>query len=121
MGIIEGGAEDLAARNILEGRGNPAGDPHPAGIDRLGRAETRQRRAEGADQEDRLDHVAARLLDGERRKLAVIERAFAHHAVDGEPKLLGDLGERHLGNVAIAAPLMRKQAGGRSRWRVRLP
>ena len=55
-----------------------------AGIDRLGRAEARQGGAEGAHQEDRLDHVAARLLDGERRKFAVIQRAFGHHAIDAE-------------------------------------
>ena len=85
---------------------------HRAGIDRLGRAEARQRGAEGAHQEDRLDHVAARLLDRERRQLAIVERAFAHHAVDGERELLGDLGERQFRNVAVAAPLMRQQAMG---------
>src|SRR5271165_3771210 len=37
------------------------GFPHPLDTD------TRQRRAIGADQEDRLDQVAARLLDRERR------------------------------------------------------
>ena len=84
MGVVEGRPEDLAAGNVLEGRGHPPLHPHRAGLDRLAGAEARQRGAEGADQEDRLDQIAARLLDGERRELAVIERAFAHDAVDGE-------------------------------------
>ena len=112
MGVVEGGPENLPARNILEGRGNPAAHLHRAGIDRLGRAEARQRGAERAHQEDRLDHVAARLLDGERRQFAVVQRALGHDAVDAERKLLGDLGQRHLGNVTVAAPLMRQQAMG---------
>jgi hypothetical protein len=112
MRVIEGRTKNLAARDILEGRGNPANDPHAAGIDRLGGTEPRQRGAEGADQEDRLDHVASRLLDGERRKLPVIERALAHDAVDGKAKLLGDLGKRHLRHIAIATALMREQPMG---------
>ena len=67
VGVIEGRSENLASRNVLECRGNPAAHLHPAGIDRFGRAEARQGGAEGANQEDRLDHVAARLLDRERR------------------------------------------------------
>ncbi len=112
MGVVEGRPEHLAARHVLEGRGDAAAHLHRAGVDRLGRAEARQRGAEGAHQEDRLDHVAARLLDGERRQLAVVERAFGHHAVDAERKLLGDLGERQFRHVAVAAPLMRQQAMG---------
>ena len=112
MGVVEGGTENLPARNILEGRGNPAAHLHRAGIDRLGRAEARQRGAEGAHQEDRLDQVAARLLDRERRQFAVVQRALGHDAVDAERELLGDLGERQFGNIAIAAPLMRQQAMG---------
>ena len=40
-------------------------------------AEARQGGAVGAHEEDRLDQVAARLLDGERGELAVVERALA--------------------------------------------
>ena len=112
MGVVEGRPEDLASRNILEGRGNPPPHLHPAGIDRLGRAEARQGGAEGADQEDRLDHVAARLLDRKRSELAVEKRAFAHHPIDREAELAGDLRKRELGNIWIAAPLMRQQAMG---------
>ena len=112
MGVVEGGAEDLPARNILEGRRNPAAHLHRAGVDRLGRAKARQRGAERAHQEDRLDQVAARLLDGKCGEFAVIERAFGHDAVDAERKLLGNLGQRQFGNIAVAAPLMRQQAMG---------
>ena len=75
-------------------------------------AEARQRRAEGAHQEDRLDQVAARLLDRERRELAVVERAFGHDPVDRKRELLGDLLERELRHRRIAAPLMREQPMG---------
>ena len=112
MGVVEGRAENLPARNILEGRGNPPAHLHRAGIDRLGGAKARQRRAERPHQEDRLDQVAARLLDRERRKLAIVQRAFGHDAVDAERKLLGDLGQRQLGHITVAAPLMRQQAMG---------
>src|SRR6266404_1448225 len=77
MGVVESGSENLAARNILERRGNPATHLHPGGIDRFGRAEARQGGTEGADQKDRLDHVAARLLDGKRREFAIIQEPSA--------------------------------------------
>ena len=112
MGIVEGRAENLAAGNVLEGRGHPPLHPHRAGLDRLAGAEARQRGAEGADQEDRLDQIAARLLDRERRELAVIERALAHDAVHGEAELLRDLVERDFGNILIAAPRICEQAMG---------
>ncbi len=112
VGVVEGRPQDLAARNVLEGRGDAPLHPHLAGVDRLGGTEARQRGAEGARQEDRLDQVAARLLDRERRELAVIERALGHDAVDTERELLGYLRQRHLGHIAIAAPLMREQPMG---------
>src|SRR6267378_1103484 len=112
MGVVEGRPENLATRNILEGGGNPAAHLHRAGIDRFGRAEARQCGAKGPDQKDRLDHVAACLLDRERRKLAVIQRALRHDAIDAKAKLLGYLGEREFRDVAIAAALMRQQTMG---------
>ncbi len=112
MGVIEGGPKNLATRNILEGGGNPSAHLHPASIDWFGRAEARQCGAKRPDQKDRLDHVAARLLDRERRKLAVIQRALCHDAIDAEAKLLGYLREREFRNIAIAAALMRQQTMG---------
>ncbi len=103
VGVIEGRAEHLSARQVLEGRRDAAFDVHRGGIDRLRGAETGERGAVGADEEDRLDHVAARLLDGERGKLAVIERALAHHPVDCERELLGNLLEAELRHGGIAA------------------
>jgi hypothetical protein len=43
-----------------------------AGVERLRRAEARQRGAIGAQQEDRLDQIAASLLDRQRREAAVV-------------------------------------------------
>ncbi len=73
VGIVEGRPEKLAARQVLVGRRNAPLDLHRRGIDRNGGAEARQRGAIGAQQEDRFDHVAARLADGQRSKRPVIE------------------------------------------------
>ena len=91
-----------------------------AGVERLGVAEARQRGAVGAQQEDRLDQVAARLLDGQRGELAVVERALAHDAVDGERQLLADLREVSSGTRRVAAPLAREQPCA-LRWPPRRP
>jgi hypothetical protein len=56
--------------------------------------EPRQRRPVGAEQEHRLDQIAARLLDRQRRQFRIIKRALAHHPVDGKRQLPGDLLER---------------------------
>ena len=109
MGIVEGRAEHLAARQILECRGDAALDLHRGGVDRLRGAEAGERGAVGADQENRLDHVAARLFDGERRELAVVERALAHHPVDRERELLGNLREAELRHGGIAAARLGEQ------------
>src|SRR4029453_10555008 len=111
-GLVEGRPENLAPRDILEGGGNPAAHLHLPGVDRLTGAEARQGRSEGADQEDGLDHVAARLLQRQRRQLAVIERSLRHDPIDAEAELLGYLREREFGNVTIAAALMRQQTVG---------
>ena len=75
-------------------------------------AEARQRGAIGAHQEDRLDHVAARLDDGERGQFPVVERAFAHHPVDAERQLLDDLVEPQRRHRTVAAAAVGKQAVG---------
>src|SRR5712664_243855 len=92
MGVVESRPEHLTTRNILEGRGDPAAYLHPSGIDRLGRTEARQSGAERAQQENRFDHVAARLLDREGCEFAIVQRDF--------------------GNVAITATLVRQQPMG---------
>ncbi len=107
--IVECWAQHLAARHILEGRRNPPAHRHGAGIDRLAHAEPRQGGAKGAEQEDRFDQIAARLLDRQSSKLAIVERAFVHDAIDGERELLLDLLKRQFRHRRIAAPLMRQQ------------
>ena len=91
MGVVEGRAQHLAAGHVLEGGRDAPPHRHPAGVDRQAGGEARQGGAVGAQQEDRLDHVAARLLDRERRQLRIVERAFAHHPGDAEAQLLLDL------------------------------
>jgi hypothetical protein len=72
MGVVEGRAEHLTAGNILESRRNPPPHLHRAGVHRLGGTEARQGGAKRAQQEDRLDHVAARLLDGQCGEFTVV-------------------------------------------------
>ena len=62
--------------------------------------------------ENRFDQVSARLLDGQRRQLAVVKRSLGHHAVDGQRKLLRYLVERNLCDRAIAPSRVGKQRVG---------
>ncbi len=112
MGIVEGRPEQLAARQILVGRRNAALDLHRAGVERPGIAETRQRRAIGAQEEDRLDHVAARLADGKGGKRTVVERGFGHDAVNGERQLRDDLLDADRRQRTVAAAAIGQQAVG---------
>ena len=73
MRVVEGRPQNLPARQILERRADPAVDGHGGGIQRPRRAEAWQRRAIGADQEHRLDQIAARLLDRQGREVTVIK------------------------------------------------
>src|SRR5262249_16006815 len=66
----------------------------------------------GAHQEDRFDQIAARLLDGKCCKTTVVARAFGHHAVDRQPKLLVDLLQREFRQVAVAAALLAQKFEG---------
>ena len=109
MRVVERRAQELAARQVLVGRGDPPPDAHGRGIDGLGITETRQRRAVGAEQEDRLDKIASRLLHGERCKLRIVEGALAHGAIDREGELIADLLGRDLGHAQITAPLPGEQ------------
>ena len=113
VGVVEGRAEQLAARQILVGRRDAALDQHRAGVDRPRIAEARQRRAIGAHQEDRLDQVAARLHDGERGELAVVERALGHDAVDARaPSCSTIWSSRSAGTRAVAAAAVGEQPVG---------
>ena len=69
-------------------------------------AEARQGGAIGADQEDRLDQIAARLLDRQRGKVGIVKRPLGHHPVDGQRQLLADLRDGQLRNARIAAPFL---------------
>src|SRR6516165_5866094 len=105
MREIESRAEDLSAGQILEGGGDAATDLHRGCIDRNTGAETWQGRAIGTQQEDCLDQVATRLLDGKCGKIWIVDGALTHHAVDGEGELLTNLRGRQLGHVKGTAPL----------------
>jgi len=65
-------------RNILEGRGVRRRDLHPGVSIALG-ARSAAKWPERAQQEDRLDQVAARLLDRRGLRFAIVQRPFGHH------------------------------------------
>ena len=69
-------------------------------------AQARQGGAIGADQEDRLDQITARLFDRERRQVGIKKRALGHHPVHGQGQLLADLRDRQYGDRGIAPPLL---------------
>ena len=109
MRVIKSRAQHLSAGQILERRGDATAKRHRGGVQRLGEAEPRQRGAIGAHQEDRLDHIPARLFDRKRGDAPIVERPLAHYAVDAERELLGDLRRADLRNLAASAPLVGKQ------------
>ena len=71
----------------------------------MGRTKAGQGGAIGANEEDRLDQITARLFDGERGEVGIIERAFGHDTIDGEAELFADLRHAEVGHARIAAPL----------------
>jgi hypothetical protein len=71
MGVVEGRAQYLPAGCVLEGRADPPVAGHGGRVERVRHTQPGQRRAEGPDQEHRLDHVAARLLQRQRGQIRV--------------------------------------------------
>ncbi len=71
--VVECRPQHLPAGRILErGRYAPVAG-HLVGIDRARTAKSRQCRAVGADQKNRLDQIATRLLDRQRGKVGIIK------------------------------------------------
>ena len=92
VGVVGGGAQQLAAGHVLEDRGDPALHEHGAGVDGAAMGEAGQGGAVGAQQERGLDQVALGLQDGECGELAVEAGALGHDAVDGAAELGVELG-----------------------------
>ena len=80
--VIQRRPQNLAARNVLEGRRDAADGEEIRLGDRLGDRQARLRRAVGAQQQNRLVEIAARLGQRQRCQIGLIERGFAHDAVD---------------------------------------
>jgi hypothetical protein len=110
VGVVVGGAKQLAAGNIFIHRRNAALQAHLRRVDRFADRQLRQRGAVGAQQEDGFDVIAAGLLERQRRQLAVGDAAFGHHPVDGQIQLLFNLGDAQLGKLFIAPSSVRLQA-----------
>ena len=118
MGVVERRAENLAAGQVLEGRGNAAFDMSmPLVSTGTAVAEARQGGAKGAQQKYGLDHVAACLLDRERREVRIVQRSFRHDTGDREGSAA-----RGSGRWRVPAHQDHRAASWRaSRGRPRLP
>jgi len=97
MAVVEGRAEQLAARQVLEGRRDPPGRAHLGGFQRHAVAEAGQGGAVGPQQEDGFEQVASRLLDRQRSQLFVEQRAFGHDPRHRKRQLLADLADAQFG------------------------
>ena len=105
MGVVVGGAEDLAAGHVLEDGGDAALDLHGAGVDGAALGEAGEGGAIGAEEEGGLDEVALGLEDGAGGEFGVVAGAFAHDAVDGAAELGLDLAGVEEGEGGVAAAL----------------
>ena len=106
MRVVVGRAKHLAARQVLEHRGNAPPDLHRRRVNRQRMREARQRRAVGSQQECSLDQIALRLLHRQRGKFLVVQRTFAHRAIDTAAELTLDLRQRQLRDRLITTPLL---------------
>jgi len=109
LGVVVGGAEHLAAGDILERARNATVHAHRIGIQGLGVAKAGQCGAIGAQQKNRLEHVASGLADRHRSQLLVVQRTFLHHACNAQAQLLANLIQRELGCGQIAATRLGEQ------------
>ena len=112
MGVIERLAKHLTAGQILKRRGNAAAHVHRAGVDGFRCREPRQRGAESTQQKKRFDQIAPRLLDGQCRQVAIVERAFGHHAINRQGHLRFDLGDGEFRHTRVAATFFGEQRVG---------
>ncbi len=112
VGVVEGRAEHLSARQVLEGRGDAPPQRHGPGIEGLGGSEARQRRAEGPHEEYRLHHVAPRLLERQGCKIGIVERPLGHHPVHQQGHLLADLRDGQFRHGRIAPAHLREEPVG---------
>ena len=90
MGIVIGRAENLAAGDVLERRGNAAGNAHVLRVDDARVVAALEGGAIGAQQEHGLVRGALALLEGQGRIPLGVEARLAHHAVDEQAHLLLD-------------------------------
>ncbi len=104
MRVIECRPQDLTTRRILIGGRNPARDLHCARIEGQAGPEAGQGGAVGAYQKDRLYHIAARLFEGQRRQIGIVQRAFGHHPIHSQRQLFADLRNLQLWHSPIPAP-----------------
>ena len=73
VGIVKGWPQDLPARQILKGGRDTPITAHRACINRCADPKTGQGGAIGADQKNRLNHIAARLLDRQSRQIRIVK------------------------------------------------
>ena len=110
--VVKGRAQNLSAGQVLEGGRDTSVAGHTGSIDRLGRPKARQRGSIGADEEDRFDQIAPRLLDRKSRKVGIVKRAFGHDTVDSKAELLANLRDAELGDSRVTPAFFGKPGMG---------
>ena len=66
----------------------------------------------GLGSREGFDEVAARLFNGQRGKLGVVQGAFIHHTVDGQRQLAGNLRQGHVRQRSVASSAICQQRVG---------
>ncbi len=110
VGVVEGRPQQLTAGEVLERGRQATVELHVRGVDGQAGAEARQRGAIGAQQEDRFDQIARRLLDRQRSQLRVVQRPFAHDPCYRQRQLLTDLLDVEFSDAGVATTPAGQQA-----------
>ncbi len=106
MGVVVGGAQQLAAGNVFVHCGDAAFEAHLRSVNRFADRQPRQGGAVGAQQEDRFDVITAGLLERQRRQFAVGDAALGHHPVHRQVELVAYLINAQFGKPSIAPPFL---------------
>ncbi|MND68203.1 hypothetical protein D3C80_596470 [compost metagenome] len=104
VGVIVGWPQHLSAGQVLVNCRDAALQSHIFCRQRFADRQARQSGTIGAQQENGLDQIAARLLDGQRRQLRIVDAALGHDPVHGQPQLLLNLQCAQFRHAVIAAP-----------------
>ena len=113
MRVVKRVSQNLPAGDVFVGGGNTPSYPHGCRVHGQGRAKAAQRGAEGPQQKNGFHKVASGLFYRQRGKFRRVQRAFGHHPVHRQGKLLHNLIHAEFRHRGIApAHLSQQPVGG---------